>query len=92
MKTLFDRFTDLLSDRDPSCRGRALAGRDIWLLAVGTDAEMPAGFEVPFARTAAYLNLRWGGDCYLSIPDADAAAERLRGFAARITAERNKAV
>lgn len=53
MKTLFDRLSDILSDRDPARRGRRLAGRDVWLLATGTDASMPAGFEVPFARTAA---------------------------------------
>lgn len=64
MKTFFDRLSDLLSGRDPLRRGPRLAGRHLWLLAVGTDPELPDGFEVPFAATAGYLGLKWQGACY----------------------------
>jgi hypothetical protein len=30
-------------------------GREVWLLAVSTDPALPAGFELPFAKTAEYL-------------------------------------
>ncbi len=65
MKTFFDRFSDLLSGRDPLRRGRALAGRDVWLLAAGTDPALPERFEVPFARTAHYLGMNWRGGFYV---------------------------
>jgi putative NADPH-quinone reductase len=65
MKTLFDRLSDLLSDRDPARRGRSLGGRDVWMLAVGTDPALPDGFERPFEMTAHYLDMRWRGGCYV---------------------------
>jgi len=80
LKALFDRFSDLLSDRDPACRGRALAGRHVWLLAIGTDPEMPPGLETPFERTADYLGMRWKGACYLR-RGSDGAEPKLRHFA-----------
>ena len=87
MKTLFDRFSDLLSDRDASGRARRLAGRDMWLLAVGADPELPPGFEVPFRMTADYLGLRWRGEAYVfaGAPEAE-KSERLARLAARISA------
>ena len=87
MKTLFDRFSDLLAGRDPQARARRLVGRDLWLLAVGTDLEMPVGFEVPFARSADYLKLRWRGAGY--VPARAAPGERharLARLASRIAA------
>ncbi len=65
MKTFLDRFSDLLSGRDPMRRGRALAGRDVWLLAAGTDPKLPNGFEVPFASTAQYLGMNWRAGFYV---------------------------
>jgi putative NADPH-quinone reductase len=65
IKTFFDRFSDLLSGRDPERRGRGLAGREVWLLVVGTDPALPAGFELPFARTAEYLAMDWSGAFYV---------------------------
>lgn len=65
MKILFDRLSDLLSGRDPARRGRALAGRDVWLLAVGTDPALPQGFERPFQMTADYLAMKWRGAFYV---------------------------
>jgi multimeric flavodoxin WrbA len=65
MKTFFDRLSDLLSDRDSTGRGRELAGCDAWLLAVGTDAALPAGFEEPFKMTTRYLGMCWRGGFYV---------------------------
>lgn len=69
MKVFIDRFTDLLSHRDPGRRGRQLEGRHVWLLANGTDPDLPEGFEVPFRRTATYLGMQWEGTCYLHLPN-----------------------
>ena len=68
MKTFFDRLTDLLLTPEGRRRGRALGGRDIWLLATGTDPELPAGFSEPFARTAAYFDMHWRTACYIRVP------------------------
>jgi len=59
MKVFFDRLTDLLVDPDSRKIGRALAGRNVWLLATGTDDRLPSGFHEPFARTAAYFGMAW---------------------------------
>jgi multimeric flavodoxin WrbA len=53
MKVFFDRLTDLLVNPDNRMIGRALAGRNVWFLATGTDEGLPFGFHEPFARTAA---------------------------------------
>ena len=62
MKMLFDRFSDLLRHER---EGRALAGKEIYLLANGAENELPIGFEVPFHRTADYLRMRYAGCCYV---------------------------
>ena len=75
MKTFFDRLTDLLLSPAGRRRGRALAGRDIWLLATGTDADLPAGFTEPFARTADYFDMRWRQACYVRVPQESLPAD-----------------
>jgi multimeric flavodoxin WrbA len=67
MKTLFDRLTDLLGNPN----GRALAGRQMWLVATGTDAGLPDGFDVPFARTADWFAMDWRGATYI-VAESDA--------------------
>lgn len=62
MKILFDRFTDLVTVRKDL--GRQLKGRSIFLLACGSEAQLPEGFEAPFRETAAYLDMGYGGACY----------------------------
>lgn len=83
LKNFLDRFTDILSARDPARRGRQLAGRRVWLLAVGNDPTLPSGFEIPFRETSNYFQMRWCGSCYLrgAAPDwpvLDAFAQALR--------------
>ena len=71
MKTLFDRFTDILSHRDQARRGRQLEGRHVWLMASGTDPALPEGFEIPFKSTANYFHMAWEGTCYIQVPDEE---------------------
>ena len=69
MKFFFDRLTDLLLTPDGRRTGRSLAGRDVWVLATGTDPELPDGFEAPFARTAEYFDMRWRQAFYVQVPN-----------------------
>jgi multimeric flavodoxin WrbA len=63
LKVFFDRFSDLVRIRKPE--GRQMAGKKVWLLANGTDTELPEGFEVPFQSTCRYLDMEYKGACYL---------------------------
>lgn len=62
MKVFMDRFTDLVTTRKDL--GRALKGRIVVVLACGSEAEPPDGFEVPFRDTAEYLSMKYGGMFY----------------------------
>ena len=62
MKAFLDRFTDLVTVRKDL--GRQLKGRSVFLLACGSEPELPDGFEVPFRETAAYLHMSYGGAFY----------------------------
>lgn len=78
MKVFFDRLTDLLADPDSRRIGRALAGRNIWLLATGTDDGLPPGFHEPFARTANYFDMIWRQAFYVrAVKDAPLTAASL---------------
>lgn len=70
MKIFFDRLTDLTENRKAT--GKALAGKQVWIIATGTENELPDGFEVPFARTTTYFNMLYRGCAYLHTGD-DAA-------------------
>lgn len=64
MKTLFDRFTDLVTiDKQI---GRQLADKKIFVIAVGAEPELPTGFEVPFKSTSRYLRMDYCGCIYHS--------------------------
>jgi NADPH-dependent FMN reductase len=77
LKFYFDRLTDLLETAKD--KGRALAGRQVWLIAVGTEAVLPQGFEVPFRRTAEYFGMRYRGHAYAQTPiGAETRAELAR--------------
>ena len=83
MKTFFDRLTDLLLDGEAKKMGRALGGRNVWVLATGTEPTLPPGFHEPFARTAAYFGMVWreafyqccGNGRALTAGDSSAASE-----------------
>ncbi len=80
MKVFFDRLTDLTDTHKAA--GKALAGKRVFVIATGNSAEPPAAFEPPFADTARYFNMDYGGMLYgrgREVIEQEAAA-----FAARI--------
>lgn len=62
LKTFFDRLSDLV--RVEKEVGRALAGRETYLVASGTEEELPSGFEKPFGLTSKYLDMTYCGAFY----------------------------
>lgn len=65
MKIFFDRFSDLITKQKPF--GRALSGKETWLVATGSDEVLPDGFEVPFKRTSEYFNMNYKKTIYISV-------------------------
>jgi len=63
LKIFFDRLTDLTETR--KAQGKFLAGKKVWVIANGTEEDLPEGFEIPFARTAAYFGMSYRGIAYL---------------------------
>lgn len=63
LKVFFDRLSDLLTIAKE--KGRRLAGKDVWLIASGTEDMLPDGFEVPFVSTAGYFDMCYRGAGYL---------------------------
>ena len=63
LKIFFDRLTDLTETR--KAIGKTLGGKQVWMIATGTEPELPEGFEVPFARTAGYFGMIYRGGAYL---------------------------
>jgi hypothetical protein len=86
MKTFFDRLTDLLETSKE--RGRRMAGKNVWLIASGTDIALPDGFEVPFLRTAQYFGIHYREACYLftgsDAQTREQSEEALAAFGKRI--------
>ncbi|WP_276495999.1 flavodoxin family protein [Pontibacter litorisediminis] len=73
LKTFFDRLTDLVTIDKPS--GRRMAGRKVYVVAVGSDPEWPLGFEEPFKLTAAYFGMEYCGGYYC--PTSDLTLQKL---------------
>lgn len=69
MKVFFDRLTELITQQKSI--GRKLRGKDVYLIAQGTDPCLPQGFTVPFERTANYLGMNFVDHYYMSIKDSD---------------------
>lgn len=64
MKTLFDRFTDLLTINKKL--GRRLRGLPISVIATGTDEELPSSFKTQFELISDYLGLVYHEPLYCS--------------------------
>lgn len=60
MKNFFDRFSDLLGQD----LGRKLKGKKTYLIATGSDPDLPPGFEVPFQLTSKYLGMEFQRSFY----------------------------
>jgi multimeric flavodoxin WrbA len=67
MKIFFDRFSDLITRQ--KLLGRALAGKETWLIAAGSDEVLHEGFEVPFARTSEYFDMIYQKAIYVCVKD-----------------------
>ena len=88
MKAFFDRLTDL-TDPPYKTLGKSLAGKAMFAVATGGSDEAPESFLRPFADTAGYFDMRWGGLLYARGADgplSDAAARAAQDFARRIEA------
>ncbi len=59
MKIFFDRLTDLTTTRKDL--GRRLKDRHLYAIATSSSPTAPDGFETPFAGTAGYFDMVWGG-------------------------------
>lgn len=77
MKTFFDRLTDIVTVHKPL--GRQLAGKETFLLAVGSDDALPLGFEVPVKKTSEYFGMHFRAAYYADtkainglLPNSDA--------------------
>ena len=64
MKNVFDRFTDLVTIKKET--GRKIKGKNVFLLSVGSDQNLPDGFEIPFRMTSDYLEMNYKGCVYFS--------------------------
>ena len=62
MKTLFDRFSDLVTYQ--KAIGRKLKSKSTFLIAVGAESILPEGFEIPFRCTSEYLDMDYLGSIY----------------------------
>lgn len=65
LKVFMDRWTDLLEVRKDL--GRSLKAKRCYLVASGSDKELPVGFEAVFARTAHYFHMSFGGCFYYAV-------------------------
>ncbi len=85
LKTFFDRLSDLT--RVEKTLGRSLAGKTVFLIATSSSDALPDGFETPFAETARYFDMTWGGAFHARLADGplppEVEAEAAR-FAQRI--------
>ncbi len=59
MKVFFDRLTDLTKTH--KMLGRSLADKTVCVIATSTSKTPPSSFEAPFAKTAGYFGMQWGG-------------------------------
>lgn len=75
MKVLFDRFTDLI--RVKKEMGRRLSDKSAFLLSIGSDPELPEGFEVPFKLTCGYLGINYKRSLFFSTGHVIAEQEKL---------------
>jgi multimeric flavodoxin WrbA len=65
LKAFFDRLSDLLSFHRTI--GRALKGKKTFLIATGSDSELPPGFEEPFRLTSEYFGMTFERSFYKSV-------------------------
>lgn len=87
LKVFFDRLTDIVTFQKQI--GRSMKGKNIFLVSVGTDPELPAGFETPFRLTAEYLEMNFIATYYCSTQNLPDTLPLKREFINKITKETN---
>lgn len=75
MKNFFDRITDCLQVE--KSLGRQLAGKKMAAISCGSDDEITEGFEVPFRKSAEYLNMDFLGYLHTWI-DQDGLSDKVK--------------
>jgi multimeric flavodoxin WrbA len=65
LKIFFDRLTDLLTTYKTI--GKSLKGKSTFLIATGSDADLPEGFEVPFRSTSEYFGMVFKKSFYKAV-------------------------
>jgi multimeric flavodoxin WrbA len=78
MKTLFDRFSDLVTYKKTT--GRNLKGKSTALIAVGAEKKLPEGFEIPFNCTSSYLDMNFLGTIYYCTEDDKPVDHSIKNF------------
>ena len=73
MKVFFDRLTNLTDLH--KAMGKQLKGRTVKVIAVGSDPELPPGFEVPFQLTAQYFGMQYRGAVYKPVKELNMAGK-----------------
>jgi multimeric flavodoxin WrbA len=64
MKSFIDRFYDFKTTKTEYAE--ELEDKKLFVVASGTDHELPDGFEIPFEKTAQYFNMNYKGCIYFS--------------------------
>lgn len=90
MKTFIDRMSDLTETHKPL--GRALKGKAAFALATSGGAGLPAHFEAPFADTARYFAMDWGGLHHAHFREPRALTAQMEADAARFADRIGKAL
>ncbi|MEM9820996.1 MAG: NAD(P)H-dependent oxidoreductase [Bacteroidota bacterium] len=67
MKVFFDRLSDLLKIDKPL--GRQLRGKQMAVLSCASDADLKAGFHMPFVESANYLGMTYLGEVHAWIEE-----------------------
>lgn len=83
LKVLFDRLTDIVTIQ--KSLGRQMKGKKIFLVSVGTDPELPPGYESPFQLTANYFDMNYQGSYYCSTLDLKTRIPDTKEFLQKIT-------
>jgi len=76
LKVFFDRLTDLLSVHKDL--GRALKGKECWMISSGTGEKLPLGFEQVFASTANYFDMIYKDYFYYHVMKDEVMPEKTR--------------
>ncbi len=74
MKIFFDRLTDVVTTKKEI--GRQLKNKSTFLLAVGSDKEMPPGFDIPFKLTSQYFGMIYESHIYFSTKHVEIKPEQ----------------